>query len=76
MRLPPSAFHRHLAFVGLSKIRETAIFGDAPIAAYHDRLKCGLEIIDVSSGNTVTTLEFTTGVEGSSTSRSFPKLDL
>ena len=28
------ALHRGLAFVGLSRIRETAIFGGAPIAAY------------------------------------------
>lgn len=57
------AFHHHLAFVGLSRIRETAIFGDAPIAAYHDRLRCGVGVIDVGTGNTVATLEFTTGVE-------------
>jgi uncharacterized protein (TIGR03032 family) len=57
------AFHRQFAFVGLSRIRETAIFGGAPIAAYHDRLKCGVGVIDVSTGTTVATLEFTTGVE-------------
>jgi uncharacterized protein (TIGR03032 family) len=57
------AFHHDLAFVGLSRIRQTAIFGDAPIAAYHDRLKCGIGVIEVSTGNTVATLEFTTGVE-------------
>jgi uncharacterized protein (TIGR03032 family) len=57
------AFHRNLAFVGLSRIRETAIFGDAPIAAYHDRLKCGVGVIDINTGTTVATLHFTTGVE-------------
>jgi uncharacterized protein (TIGR03032 family) len=57
------AFHQQFAFVGLSRIRETAIFGGAPIAAYHDRLKCGLGVIDIDSGTTVATLEFTTGVE-------------
>lgn len=57
------AFHQHLAFVGLSRIRESAIFGGAPIAAYHDRLKCGIGVIDVRTGTTVATLEFTSGVE-------------
>ena len=57
------AIHRGLAFVGLSKIRETAIFGGAPIAEYHDQLKCGLGVIELATGNTVATLEFTSGLE-------------
>jgi uncharacterized protein (TIGR03032 family) len=57
------AFHRDLAFVGLSRIRQTAIFGGAPIAAYHDQLKCGVGVIELSTGNTVATLQFATGVE-------------
>jgi uncharacterized protein (TIGR03032 family) len=52
-----------LAFVGLSRIRETAIFGGAPIAAYHDQLKCGVGVIELSTGNTIATLQFATGVE-------------
>lgn len=52
-----------LAFVGLSKIRETAIFGGAPIAEYHDQLKCGVGVIEIATGTTVATLEFTTGLE-------------
>lgn len=57
------AIHGDLAFVGLSKIRETAIFGGAPIAAYHDQLKCGVGVIELSTGTTVGTLEFANGVE-------------
>jgi uncharacterized protein (TIGR03032 family) len=57
------AFHADLAFVGLSRIRETAIFGGAPIAAYHDQLKCGVGVIELSTGNTVATLQFATAVE-------------
>jgi uncharacterized protein (TIGR03032 family) len=57
------AIHNGLAFVGLSKIRETAIFGGAPIAEYHDQLKCGLGVIELATGNTVATLEFTSGLE-------------
>jgi uncharacterized protein (TIGR03032 family) len=57
------AFHGDLAFVGLSKIRETAIFGGAPIAAYHDQLVCGVGVIELSTGNTVATLRFDNAVE-------------
>lgn len=56
------ALYGGLAFVGLSKIRETAIFGGAPIAAYHDQLVCGVGVIDLASGDTVATLRFDTGV--------------
>ena len=57
------ALHRDLAFIGLSRIRETAVFGRAPIAAHHAQLKCGLGIIDLSTGNTLATLQFDNGVE-------------
>ena len=57
------AIHGGLAFVGLSKIRETAIFGGAPIAAYQDQLKCGVGVIELSTGNTIATLQFANGVE-------------
>lgn len=57
------AIYRGLAFVGLSRIRETAIFGGAPIAAHHDQLKCGIGIIELATGNTVATLQFANGVE-------------
>jgi uncharacterized protein (TIGR03032 family) len=57
------AVHGNLAFVGLSKIRETATFGGTPIAAFHDQLKCGVGVIDLSTGNTVATLQFANGVE-------------
>jgi uncharacterized protein (TIGR03032 family) len=57
------AIHGDLAFVGLSKIRETAVFGGVPIAEYHDQLKCGIGVIDLRSGSTVATLEFTSVME-------------
>jgi uncharacterized protein (TIGR03032 family) len=56
------ALHDGLAFVGLSKIRETAVFGGAPIAAYHDRLVCGVGVLELATGNTVATLQFDAGV--------------
>jgi uncharacterized protein (TIGR03032 family) len=57
------AIHGDLAFVGLSRIRETAIFGGAPIAAYHEQLKCGVGVIDLTSGETIATLQFANAVE-------------
>jgi uncharacterized protein (TIGR03032 family) len=57
------ALHGDLAFVGLSRIRETAVFGGAPIAEYHERLTCGVGVIELSTGNTVATLQFLNGVE-------------
>ena len=57
------AFHRGLAFVGLSRIRETNVFGGAPIAAYHDQLLCGVGVVDLRTGSTVATLRFENGVE-------------
>jgi uncharacterized protein (TIGR03032 family) len=57
------AIHHNLAFIGLSRIRETATFGGTPIAAYHDQLKCGVGVIDLTTGTTVATLQFDNGVE-------------
>jgi uncharacterized protein (TIGR03032 family) len=57
------AFQGDLAFVGLSRIRETTTFGGTPIAAYADQLKCGIGVIELSTGNTVATLQFDNGVE-------------
>ena len=57
------AIHGDLAFVGLSKIRETAVFGGVPIAEFHDQLKCGIGVIDLTTGTTVATLEFTSVME-------------
>jgi uncharacterized protein (TIGR03032 family) len=57
------AFHGDLAFVGLSRIRETATFGRTPIAAYRDELKCGVGVIELETGRTVATLQFANAVE-------------
>jgi uncharacterized protein (TIGR03032 family) len=57
------AFHGDLAFVGLSRIRETTTFGGTPISAYADQLKCGVGVIEISTGATVGTLQFANGIE-------------
>ena len=57
------AFAGSFAFVGLSRIRETNIFGGLPIAEHHQDLRCGIAVIDLVSGNTVSVFQFHSGVE-------------
>lgn len=57
------AFSGPLAFVGLSRIRESAVFGGVPIAKHRHELKCGVGVVDLQTGQTIATLEFETGVE-------------
>jgi len=57
------AFHDRFAFVGLSKIRETSTFGGMPIAERRPELKCGVGVVDLSTGRLIAHLEFVTGVE-------------
>jgi uncharacterized protein (TIGR03032 family) len=52
----------NLAFVGLSKIRETSTFGGVPLAERRDELKCGIAAVDLGTGELRGTLEFHSGV--------------
>ena len=56
------AYMPHKKIVGLSKIRETATFGGVPIAENRDQLKCGVGVVDLTTGRNVAHLEFQTGV--------------
>ena len=54
-----------LAFIGLSQVRETAVFSGIPIT---ERLKpeeraCGVWIVDIRNGQTVAFLRFESGVQ-------------
>lgn len=49
------------AFVGLSKAREKATFGDTPIS--DKKLQCGVQVIRASTGAVEAWLEFQTGIE-------------
>ena len=57
------SFCGQFAFVGMSKIRETAIFGGVPIAEHRDELRCGVAVVDLVSGRAVAWLQFHTGVD-------------
>lgn len=57
------AFCGPYAFVGLSRIRETNVFGGLPIAERRDELVCGVGVIEWQSGRTVATFMLKSGVE-------------
>ena len=57
------ALYSKYAFVGLSKIRETAIFGNLPISDRFKDLKCGIAIVDLQEQKMISCLEFTEGVD-------------
>ena len=52
-----------VAFVGLSRIRETSTFGGVPVADRRNELKCGVAVVELTSGRQVSLLEFHSGVE-------------
>ena len=51
------------ALVGLSKVREKHIFGGLPLQKQHDKLLCGVAVVDLRSGVSVGMFEFTSGCE-------------
>lgn len=57
------AFHGPYAFIGLSRIRETNIFGGLPIAEKRNDLICGVGVIEWQTGKTVATFMLRSGVE-------------
>jgi uncharacterized protein (TIGR03032 family) len=57
------AFAGPYAFIGLSKIRESATFGNLPIAAKPADLQCGIWVVDVAKGTVVEFMQFEAGVE-------------
>lgn len=57
------AIHGPFAFIGMSKIRETAVFGGVPIAEDRENLRCGVAIVDLRIGKAVAFIEFETGIE-------------
>lgn len=51
------------AFVGLSQIRETAVFGGLPVQQKQNDLRCGMAIVDLNSNSVVGLLWFTAGLQ-------------
>lgn len=56
------SIHGDYAFVGLSRIRETSVFGGIPIGADRENLKCGVAVVDLQRGQHVASFFFQSGV--------------
>jgi len=56
-------FIEHYAVIGLSEVRETAVFSGLPLTAREQNRKCGVWIVDITTGNTAGYLEFTSGIQ-------------
>ena len=52
-----------LAFIGLSQVRETAVFSGIPLVERLDERICGVWVVNVETGETVAFLRFETGVQ-------------
>jgi uncharacterized protein (TIGR03032 family) len=50
-----------LAFVGLSKVRMASDWDGVPIAKHPERLKCGVWVVDLTSGKIIGNFEFLSG---------------
>ncbi len=57
-------FHGHLAFVGLSQVRKSAVFSGIPITERDlGERNCGVWVVDVRSGRTAAILRFEDAVQ-------------
>jgi uncharacterized protein (TIGR03032 family) len=56
-------FYGNLAFVGLSQVRETAVFSGIPITEQKDERICGVWIINIENGEIVGFLRFEGSVQ-------------
>lgn len=52
-----------IAFIGLSKIREKAVFSGIPIATELTERVCGVWVVNIETGQTLAFLRFESGVE-------------
>ena len=57
------AFAGPYAFIGLSKIRATSAMDGVPLADRRDKLKCGVAVVDLRTGQVSAVLEFQTAVQ-------------
>jgi len=56
-------FIERYAIIGLSEVRETAVFAGLPLTEREQDRKCGVWIVDIESGDTVGYLVFSGGVQ-------------
>jgi uncharacterized protein (TIGR03032 family) len=51
------------AFVGLSQVRESAVFSGIPLVDRLEERTCGVSVVDLRTGQVVAFLKFTSGVK-------------
>ncbi|MBA2409568.1 MAG: TIGR03032 family protein [Gammaproteobacteria bacterium] len=56
-------FYGPLAFIGLSQVREKAVFSDFPLVDRLDERTCGVWVVHLETGETVGFLRFDSGVQ-------------
>ena len=56
-------FYGSLAFIGLSQVRETAVFSDLPLTKRLDKRICGVWVVNIETGQTVAFLKFEDAVQ-------------
>ncbi len=56
-------FIERYALIGLSEVRETAVFAGLPLTEREQDRKCGVWIVDIENGKTVGFLQFSGGVQ-------------
>lgn len=57
------SFVGRLAFIGLSKVRESAVFSGIPLVERLEERICGVWVVDIHTGQTVAFLRFEEGVQ-------------
>ena len=57
------AFWENLAFIGLSQIRETAVFSGLPITKSLTERNCGVWVVNINTGEIIAFLRFESGVQ-------------
>jgi uncharacterized protein (TIGR03032 family) len=57
------SFAGDLAFVGLSQVRETAVFSGIPITQQKDERNCGVWVVNITNGQLVGFLKFEGSVQ-------------
>ena len=57
------SMYGQFAFIGMSKARESSVFGGVPICQDRSKMRCGVVVVDLIAGRSVAYLEFQSGVE-------------
>ncbi|HFC11729.1 MAG TPA: DUF4915 domain-containing protein, partial [Anaerolineae bacterium] len=52
-----------LAFIGLSQVRESAVFSGIPLVERLDKRTCGVWVVNIETGETLAFLRFEAGVQ-------------